>query len=62
MFEDTYSVPVPLIFKREYILIKTITMAMQLSIQIIASNDPRLSWSPPLGTGNEAIGSSDHLG
>ena len=34
---------------------------MEASIQIIANNDPRLSWSPPLGTGNEAIGISDHL-
>ena len=51
----TYSVPVPLILNREYILIKTIMVAMVISVQTIASKDPRLFWSPPLGTGSEAI-------
>lgn len=45
----------PLILNREYILIKTIMVAMVASVQTIASNDPRLFWSPPLGTGSEAI-------
>ena len=53
---NTYSVPVPLILKREYILIKTMAIAIEVSIQTIAIKDPPLSWSPPLGTGSEAIG------
>lgn len=52
---NTYSVPVPLILRREYILIKTMMTAMEASVQTIASNDPPLSWSPPLGTGSEAM-------
>lgn len=52
---NTYSVPVPLILRREYILIETMMTAMEASVQTIASNDPPLSWSPPLGTGREAI-------
>lgn len=53
--ENTHSVPVPLILRREYILIKTMMMAMAASVQTIASSDPPLSWSPPIGTGSEAI-------
>ena len=55
-FKDTYSVPMPLILKREYILIETITTAIEVSVQIISISNPPLSWSPPLGTGSEAIG------
>ena len=54
-FQNTYSVPVPLILSREYILITTTMVAMVASVQTIASNDPRLFWSPPLGTGSDAI-------
>ena len=54
-FEDTYSVPMPLILKREYILIETTMIAMEASVQTIANNEPHLFWSPPLGTGSEAI-------
>ena len=60
--KDTYSVPVPLILNREYILIKTTMVAMVASVQTIASNDPRLFWSPPLGMGSEAIGIVAHVG
>ena len=55
-FENTYSVPVPLILEREYILIETTMMAMNASVQTIAINDPPLSRSPPLGTGSVAMG------
>ena len=35
---------------------------MVASVHTIASNDPRLFWSPPLGTGSEAIGIMAHVG
>ena len=35
---------------------------MVASVQTIASNDPRLFWSPPLGMGSEAIGIVAHVG
>lgn len=53
--ENTYSVPILLILKREYILIKTTIMAIETSVQKVANNDPPLFWLPPRGTGSEAI-------